>query len=111
MNPMMLMMLGVFMPIPLALAFLLPLYVSIFCAVLAIYTEQTDTLMDAFTNVIYIANVYEYAVHYWLKNLATVNHFTYSAPLILLPMVGLLLAILSCYKLSKLSGRYFRNLN
>ena len=100
--------LGVFMPVPLALAFLLPLYFGIYASVLVIYSEQTDVLLDAFTNILYIVNVYEYAVQYWLKHLETVNHFTYSAPLILLPMIGLCAAVFSAYKLGKFSTALVR---
>lgn len=101
MNPMALIMLGIFMPVPLALAFLLPLYLGIYASVLVIYTEQTDALLDAFTNALYIVNVFEHAASYWLNHLESVNHFTYSAPLIILPMLGLMVSVLCTVKLGK----------
>ncbi len=101
MHPAMMIVLGIITPVPLALAFLLPLYASLFCTVLVIYHQQIDTLLPAFTNVVYILGVFEHAVDYWLKHLATVNHFTYSLPLIIIPLLGLALATFVTIKLSQ----------
>ena len=108
MHPMALMFLGIFMPIPLAVCFLLPLYGGVFGAVLAIYHEQSDSVLAAFTNVLYIVAVYRQAFTYWLNNLETVNHFTYSAPLLLLPLLGLFIATWLTVKLGRASSDYFR---
>lgn len=108
MHPMSLMFLGLFMPVPLALTLFLPLYASIFGAVLAIYHEQSDRLFDAFTNVLYIVAVYKQAFRYWLDHLETVNHFTYSAPLVLLPLLGVFISLWMTYKLGRAAADYFR---
>lgn len=104
-----LMFLGLFLPVPLALTLLLPLYGSIFGAVLAIYHEHPDPIFDAFTNVLYIVDVYKQAFSYWLDHLETVNHFTYSAPLILLPLLGLFIALWATFKLGRAATDYFRS--
>ncbi len=103
-----LMFMGLFMPVPLALTLFLPLYAGVFVAVLTIYSEQSDTLFNAFTNVLYIINAYKQAFTYWLDHLETVNHFTYSAPLLLLPLLGLFIALWCTYKLAVKSADFFR---
>lgn len=109
MHPIALMFLGLFLPVPLAITFFLPFYASVFVAVLAIYHTQSETLFDAFTNVQYIIGVYRQAFEYWLANLETVNHFTYSAPLILLPFMGAFIALWGTVKLARAASDYFRS--
>lgn len=109
MHPIALMFLGLFLPVPLAITLFLPLYASVFAAVLAIYHTQSDALLDAFTNIQYIISVYRKAFEYWMAHIETVNHFTYSAPLVLLPFVGAFIALWATVKLARAASDYFRS--
>lgn len=99
---------GLFLPVALLATLLLPIYIFVFLSLLIIYSAQSDALLSAVFEISYIQSVFEQAFTYWLEHYEQVDHLTYSLPIILLPLIGVGLALFLTYRLGSWVTHYFR---
>ncbi len=94
MHPMLLLLLAIFTPFALGATLLLPAYAGIAGASYLIYSASGDAapLVAKLTDVFYVIDVYHQLFTYWLANKSAVSLFTYTAPLLLLPLAGFIVA-------------------
>jgi hypothetical protein len=94
MHPMVLLLLAIFTPLLLSLALLLPPYLGIVGAAYVIYSASGDAspLLDKLPDVFYMIDVYHQLFAHWMANKFAVSLLTYTAPLLLLPLAGFIVA-------------------
>lgn len=103
MNPFVLFLLAILSPLLLAATLLLPAYVGISAALYVIY-DKPDTvhpLIQHFTNVFYIVDVYYNLLINWIETFDLSTLPVYSAPLLLFPLLGFVLSLWLTAKLSR----------
>lgn len=94
MNPFTMFLLAILSPLLLATTLLAPIYAGVAGATYIIYhhTQSAKSIYAQLADVFYILNTYGNLFRFWSAHIAQTNFFTYSMPLIGLPVFGLLLA-------------------
>jgi hypothetical protein len=95
MHPMLLLLLALVTPFALGATLLLPAYAGIASASYLIYSASGNAapLLAKLTDVFYIVEVYHQLFAHWVANKSAVSLLTYTAPLLLLPLAGFIIAL------------------
>lgn len=103
MNPFFMFLLAIFSPLLLALVLLAPMYLALAGASYLIYLRQpgTNPLHDKFFDVFYMIEAYQTLFMAWLSHMKAYSLLYYSAPLLILPLVGIAIALWLTAKLSR----------
>lgn len=110
MPPVLLFLLAIVSPFVLATTLLVPIYIGIAGACYIIYFKKgfsDHPLNDQLLDVFYMIDVYSKLFSEWLKSMEKLSIWTYSLPLIVLPVAFTVLAIWLTAKIGrKLKGSY-----
>jgi hypothetical protein len=102
MNPFILFVLAIFSPLLLAATLLVPPYAGIVAACYIIYDKgaKIHPLDGKLDQVFYMMDVYVQLFTRWMNHMTEASFFTYTAPLLLLPLLSTILSIWLTGKLS-----------
>ena len=95
MNPFLMFLLAILSPFIMAITLLLPPYAGIAAACYIIYNPGTavNPLHDKLLDVFYIIDVYTTLFSAWSNHMMETNLLTYTLPLVLLPIAGIMLSL------------------
>lgn len=108
MNPFLLILSGLLMPVLLLITLVGPVYLSVVAALMIIYQDHSSAILDAAGSLSYIYQAYGQAFGYWLEHYEKVDHLYYSTPLLLLPLIGVALSAYITYRFGRWSASGFR---
>ena len=89
MSPIILIPIGLVIPVVIASIVLVPSYAGFYYATKIIYGMNDVDLSPYALHVFYIMETYITLFEHWMNNISTVDHISYSLPLILLPIIGI----------------------
>jgi hypothetical protein len=94
MNPFGLFLVSVLTPLAMAVVSLVPIYSGLFFACRIIYSlsQHVDISAQAF-NIYYIVQLYFILFQYWLEHMVQLSVFSYTLPLLLAPLFGLIISL------------------
>lgn len=103
MNPFYLFLLAILSPLLLAITLLVPPYAGIVAASYIIYDKgaKLHPLHDKMLDVFYMIEVYSRLFSQWSKHMETTSLVSYTLPLILFPLMGIILALGLTSRLSR----------
>jgi hypothetical protein len=102
MKPILLFPIAILTPFLLTFALLAPIYVALSAAAYIVYMPAagahplTPRLLDIF----YMFDVYTKLLEYWLQQHATLSFVHYTLPVVVLPLLGVLVALFATYKIA-----------
>lgn len=114
MNPLLMLMLAIIAPVLMATTLLLPIYAGLISACYLIYSKsgQINPLADKLGDVGYMVDVYRGLYSQWAQHMESVDFWTYTVPLLVLPIAGLLFAFWLTRKLmNKLKNLFQHNMS
>ncbi len=103
MNPLVTVLLAILTPLLMAVTLLVPPYVGVTAASYVIYMKSgvANPLNDQLLNVFYMIDVYTRLFSQWAHHIADTPILTYALPLLLLPILGVTLALWLTMRLSR----------
>ena len=95
MSPFVLLILALLTPFLLTALLLIPPYLGMSSAAYIIYAHGSGPhpLSGRWLDVFYMVDVYSKLLTYWWAHVTSVSVFTYSLPVVALPLIGLVLAL------------------
>ena len=103
MNPLVIFILAILSPLLMAITLLVPPYVGIAAASYIIYMKEKGVhpLHDKLDDVFYIIDVYSKLFSHWAHHMAETSFLSYTLPLLILPILGIMLSIWLTGKLAR----------
>ena len=89
MSPIILIPIGLVIPVVIASIVLVPSYAGFYYATKIIYGMNDVDLSPYALHVFYIMETYITLFEHWINNISTVDHISYSLPLLILPIIGI----------------------
>ncbi len=111
MHPLGLFILGLFSPLLLAATLLVPLYCGIAVAAYIIYakTNGANPLHDKIFDLFYMIDVYARLFKQWSQHMQQSDFLNYTAPLLVVPFLGLLTAFWLTRKMVRMLKKMFHH--
>jgi hypothetical protein len=110
MHPFLFLMLALATPFALCLSLLVPVYLSLFAAVYAVYfkTAGHAAVLAKADDIFYIVGAYTQLFNYWQAHMFQVSFFTYTLPVIFLPFLSIVGALWLTRRLVRKLGDVFQ---
>jgi hypothetical protein len=101
MNPGLLLLIALCMPVLLALTLLLPVYAAIYGAAYLVYANgAADPLSGKWADILYILDVYGQLFSHWRAHIGAVSFVHYTLPVVGLPLLGAVVALWVTWKIA-----------
>ena len=98
MNPFIILLIALLIPVVVVAAVFLPFYISV---VVAVYMQYGDAILPHKYNVSTIFDIYGKLFEHWQKNSDLVDLWDFTAPTLGIPAIGILLSLYGTYRLVK----------